>query len=50
MRGQGRVVTGPMAAQLAGRIYRRLDDENYFDKRSTLEKPNLSATASHYIP
>ena len=41
MRGQGRVVTGPMAAQLAGRIYRRLDDENYFE--NSAPKPNLSA-------
>src|SRR5579862_7855624 len=42
MRGQARVVTGPMAAQVAGRIYRRLDSENYFvDKRTT--KSNLSA-------
>lgn len=42
MRGHGRVVTGPMAAQIAGRIYRRLDGENYFvDRRST--KSDLSA-------
>src|ERR1700726_3111365 len=40
MRGQGRVVTGPMAAQIAGRIYRRLDSANYFiDKPGA--KPNL---------
>jgi penicillin-binding protein 2 len=42
MRGQNRVVTGPMAAGLAGRIYRRLDEENYFEN-STTPKPNLSA-------
>src|SRR5579872_654197 len=42
MRGQNRVVTGPMAAGLAGRIYRRLDEENYFENSAT-PKPNLSA-------
>ncbi len=42
MRGQNRVVTGPMAAGLAGRIYRRLNEENYFEN-STAPKPNLSA-------
>jgi penicillin-binding protein 2 len=30
MRGQTRTVRGPMAAGVAGRIYRRLNDENYF--------------------
>jgi hypothetical protein len=35
-------VTGPMAAQVAGRIYRRLDSENYFVDKSTT-KSNLSA-------
>jgi cell division protein FtsI/penicillin-binding protein 2 len=45
MRGQGRVVTGPMAAQIAGRIYRRLDSANYFiDKPGA--KPNLSANTA----
>jgi len=42
MRGHGRVVTGSMAAQIAGRIYRRLDGENYFvDKFAP--KSNFSA-------
>jgi penicillin-binding protein 2 len=45
MRGQNRIVTGPMAAQVAGRIYRRLDSQNYFvDKFAA--KQNLSATAT----
>jgi len=45
MRGQGRVVTGPMAAQIAGRIYRRLDSANYFiDKPGA--KSNLSANTA----
>ncbi len=43
MRGHGRVVTGPMAAQVAGRIYRRLDTANYFVDKSTPAKSNLSA-------
>lgn len=48
MRGQNRIVTGPMAAQVAGRIYRRLDSENYFSEKSTANS-NLSAntTAAH---
>ena len=46
MRGHGRVVTGPMAAQIAGRIYRRLDGENYFVEKST-PRTNLSANTAH---
>ncbi len=42
MRGRARVVTGPMAAQVAGRIYRRLNAENYFQDKSA-PKPDLSA-------
>jgi penicillin-binding protein 2 len=30
MRGQSSRVKGPVAAEIAGRIYRRLNDENYF--------------------
>src|SRR3984893_18459476 len=44
MRGHGRIVTGPMAAQIAGRIYRRLDGENYFVDK--LSPKNLSATTA----
>jgi penicillin-binding protein 2 len=33
MRGQSSRVKGPMAAEIAGRIYRRLNDENYFTGR-----------------
>ena len=43
MRGHGRVVTGPMAAQVAGRIYRRLDSMNYFVDKSAPAKSDLSA-------
>jgi len=32
MRGQKRIVQGPMAAGIAGRIYRQLHDENYFSQ------------------
>jgi cell division protein FtsI/penicillin-binding protein 2 len=35
MRGQKHVVQGPMAAGIAGRIYRRLNDENYFARNHT---------------
>lgn len=44
MRGQARVVNGPMAAQVAGRIYRRLDGENYFVDKGV--KSNLSANTA----
>src|SRR5712692_11598108 len=33
MRGQSSAVKGPRAAEIAGRIYRRLNDENYFAGR-----------------
>jgi penicillin-binding protein 2 len=46
MRGHGRVVTGPMAAQIAGRIYRRLDGENYFVEKSA-PRTKLSANTAH---
>jgi hypothetical protein len=35
MRGQKHVVQGPMAAGIAGRIYRQLRDENYFARNHT---------------
>jgi penicillin-binding protein 2 len=34
MRGQSSAIKGAMAAEVAGRIYRRLNDENYFGQRS----------------
>lgn len=46
MRGQARLVAGATAAQVAGRIYRRLDEENYFDKKSAPDKSSLSANSS----
>jgi cell division protein FtsI/penicillin-binding protein 2 len=44
MRGQARVVNGSMAAQVAGRIYKRLDGENYFVDKGA--NSNLSANTS----
>ena len=41
MRGHSSLVKGPMAAQIAGRIYRRLNDENYFAGR-----PNIVGAAA----
>jgi penicillin-binding protein 2 len=35
MRGHSKAIKGPMAAGVAGRIYRRLNDENYFASRSS---------------
>jgi penicillin-binding protein 2 len=35
MRGHSRQVRGPMAAAVAGRIYRRLNEENYFAEAKT---------------
>ena len=34
MRGHSSLIKGPMAAGVAGRIYRRLNEENYFAKRN----------------
>ena len=34
MRGHSSAIKGPMAAGVAGRIYRKLNDENYFGTRS----------------
>ena len=34
MRGQSSIIKGAMAAGVAGRIYRKLNDENYFGQRS----------------
>jgi hypothetical protein len=36
LRGDTRRVKGPMAAQVAGRIYRRLREENYFAVTASL--------------
>ena len=44
MRGHSSVIKGPMAAGVAGRIYRRLNDENYFANRNN--EPRTSALAA----
>ncbi len=44
MRGHTMAVRGPMAAGVAGRIYRRLNDENYFSTRN--EEPHSSVMAA----
>jgi penicillin-binding protein 2 len=44
MRGHSSLIKGPMAAAVAGRIYRRLNEENYFAVRS--EEPRTSAMAA----
>ena len=44
MRGHTSAIKGPMAAGVAGRIYRRLNDENYFATRNA--EPRTSAMAA----
>jgi len=46
MRGQSRTITGPGAALIAGRIYRRLDEVNYFSENSSPTKATASAAAN----
>jgi penicillin-binding protein 2 len=49
MRGQRRVVQGPMAAGIAGRIYRQLHTENYFAQNYTETGfPTIASLTSHY--
>jgi penicillin-binding protein 2 len=44
MRGHTKAIKGPMAAGVAGRIYRRLNDENYFATR--ISEPRTSVLAA----
>jgi cell division protein FtsI/penicillin-binding protein 2 len=46
MRGHSSMIKGAMAAGVAGRIYRRLNDENYFGTRSAEVRISSSATGS----
>jgi cell division protein FtsI/penicillin-binding protein 2 len=49
MRGQRHLVQGPMAAGIAGRIYRQLHDEDYFARNHTeTGVPTLASLTSHY--
>jgi cell division protein FtsI/penicillin-binding protein 2 len=46
MRGHSSAIKGPMAAGVAGRIYRKLNDENYFSQHSAeVTTPALLAGA-----
>jgi penicillin-binding protein 2 len=48
MRGQKHVVQGPMAAGIAGRMYRRLHDENYFGRNhEDTGVPTIASLTSH---
>jgi penicillin-binding protein 2 len=46
MRGQSSANKGPMAAGVAGRIYRRLNDENYFNTRSVEVRTRSAETGT----
>jgi len=45
VRGRTRAVTGPLAAQIAGRIYRRLYQGNYFADQNPLRSPRAAAAS-----
>ncbi|HEV2521124.1 MAG TPA: penicillin-binding transpeptidase domain-containing protein [Candidatus Acidoferrales bacterium] len=45
MRGHSSLIKGPMAAGVAGRIYRRLNEENYFANQNT-EPVSIMAAAT----
>jgi penicillin-binding protein 2 len=46
MRGQSSLIKGPMAAGVAGRIYRRLNEENYFATRSSDPRGSVMAAGT----
>src|SRR5580704_10577280 len=50
MRGQKRVVQGPMAAGIAGHIYRQLHDENYFARNHTDTGGSTLASLTSRLP
>ena len=43
MRGRTTSISGPFAAQIAGKIYRRLHEENYFADRTGPAVPPIAA-------
>jgi len=47
MRGHSKMIKGPMAAGVAGRIYRRLNDENYFASRNNEPRSSMVAVGTH---
>jgi penicillin-binding protein 2 len=46
MRGHSSAIKGAMAAGVAGRIYRRLNDENYFATRTSEASPSAMAAGA----
>jgi len=50
MRGQSANVKGAMAAEIAGRIYKRLDDVNYFAEKASFSAPANFAAKSSVAP
>ena len=46
MRGHSSIIKGPMAAGVAGRIYRKLNDENYFIQHSAEVRVPSTTTAA----
>jgi cell division protein FtsI/penicillin-binding protein 2 len=46
MRGHSRLIKGPMAAAVAGRIYRRLNEENYFAIRGDEQRTSAMAAGT----
>jgi penicillin-binding protein 2 len=46
MRGHSSAIKGPMAAGVAGRIYRRLNDENYFATRNNEPRTSVMAAGT----
>jgi cell division protein FtsI/penicillin-binding protein 2 len=49
MRGHSMNVTGPMASGIAGRIYRKLDEANYFAEKPTTQAPSASMPAENLL-
>src|SRR5579863_2273839 len=47
MRGHTSAIKGPVAAGVAGRIYRRLNDENYFASRNNEPRSSMVAVGTH---
>ena len=47
MRGHGAIDSGPMASGIAGRIYHRLDEENYFADKPGTAAPSAALSPAH---
>jgi cell division protein FtsI/penicillin-binding protein 2 len=47
MRGHSRLIKGPMAAGVAGRIYRKLNDANYFAQRHDVAPTSAMISGLH---